>query len=117
LQVFDNLFAPRSRSVAEITFRSADGVVLVYNTTNKETLDNLPQYLSDIVAHAPAGLQTVLVGNKSDLAANKAVDTAVAQKYADSLSAKLFEVSAKTGRNVDDAILALVAQIKVRVGI
>ena len=46
-----------------------------------------------------------LVGNKSDLESQRAVDRAKAQEYADSIDAYFFETSAMTDAGVQDAFL------------
>jgi len=49
----------------------------------------------------------ILVGTKSDLSERKAVHPEAAQNIASQINVKLFETSAKTGENIENAISAL----------
>ena len=53
----------------------------------------------------------VLIGNKSDLEAERQVDEKAARDLADTLGIKYFETSAKTGENVNEAVEALLDQV------
>ena len=55
----------------------------------------------------------VLIGNKTDLEAERQVAEKAARDLADSLGIKYFETSAKTGENVNEAIDALLEQVGV----
>jgi Ras-related protein Rab-1A len=49
-------------------YRDADGVVLVFDLTEKESFDNLKNlWIKEVYEKAPENIQIALVGNKSDL--------------------------------------------------
>ncbi len=49
-------------------FRDADGAVLVFDVTDRESFENLKNYwIKDIQEKAPENIQIAIVGNKSDL--------------------------------------------------
>jgi GTPase SAR1 family protein len=62
------------------------------------------------VAKPEVGL--VLIGNKSDLAAQRMVSALEATDFAERHSMSYFEVSAKTGANVPDAVDACIRIIE-----
>jgi Ras-related protein Rab-1A len=75
--------------------------------TNLESFESIQQWYKEIDRYASDNISKMLIGNKSDLAANRAVDAAVAKVYADSQEMKFMETSAKTGENVEEAFMSL----------
>lgn len=57
----------------------------------------------------------VLIGNKSDMGVERAVNAESARELSESLGIQYFETSAKTGEGVDEAILFLVRDCMGRV--
>ena len=56
----------------------------------------------------------VLVGNKSDLD-DRVVEEVAAKQLAESLGIQYFETSAKTGKNVSEAVQSLLDQVKCKI--
>ena len=49
-------------------YRDADGAILVFDVTDKESFENIKNvWIKDIEEKAPENIQLALVGNKSDL--------------------------------------------------
>ena len=48
-------------------YRSAHGVVLVYDITDKKSFENVPMWMNYIRSNAVGRAHVVLVGNKIDL--------------------------------------------------
>ena len=65
--------------------------------------------------YASEGVQKLLVGNKSDLAAKRQVEYAAAKEFADELGIPLLETSAKTASNVELAFMKMASEIKSQV--
>lgn len=65
--------------------------------------------------YASEGVQKLLVGNKSDLAAQRQVEYATAKQFADELAVPLLETSAKTATNVELAFIKMASEIKAQV--
>jgi Ras-related protein Rab-11A len=57
--------------------------MLVYDISNKESFENLERWLVELRDHADEKIEVVLVGNKSDLEAQRQVTTKEGQKLAD----------------------------------
>ena len=56
------------RSLTNMYYRDADGVILVYDVTNRESWINLKeQRMKELEEKAPEGVCLAIVGNKSDL--------------------------------------------------
>ncbi|KAJ1275996.1 hypothetical protein BS78_05G179800 [Paspalum vaginatum] len=77
-----------------------------------ESFNNVKQWLSEIDQYANDSVCKLLVGNKCDLADTRAVKTSVAQAYADEIGIPFLETSAKESINVEEAFLAMSAEIK-----
>lgn len=60
-------------------------------------------------------MSKLLVGNKSDLVYQRAVEYTVGKEFADSLGIKFLETSAKNSSNVDEAFHTMTTEINSRV--
>lgn len=86
----------------------------MYDITDADTFSNVKSWLQEIDRYASEGVNKLLVGNKSDLAAKRVVEYSVAKEFADSLSIPFLETSAKNSTNVEQAFLTMAKQIKDR---
>ena len=115
LQIWDTAGQERFHSITRAYFRSSAAVFLVYDVTNRESFGRLGQWVEDAMQLSPATSIKVLVGNKTDLANNRAVSTAEAKDFAVQHGLKFFETSALSGDKIDDAFIetahAVYAQI------
>ncbi|GAB2275186.1 hypothetical protein Dimus_009948 [Dionaea muscipula] len=96
------------RSLAVTT----EGHMVVYDVTDQESFNNVKQWLNEIDRYASDSVNKLLVGNKSDLAANRAVSSETAKSFADEIGIPFLETSAKDATNVEQAFMAMTAAIK-----
>jgi len=115
LQIWDTAGQERFRTITSSYYRGAHGIIVVYDVTDKESFDNVSNWLKEIDRYASADVNKLLVGNKCDLE-NKAVDTAAAKEFADQLGIAFMEASAKNATNVEQAFMTMAAEIKNRLG-
>jgi len=59
-------------------------------------------------------VNTLLVGNKTDLTTKRVVSYEAAKEFADSVEMEYIETSAKNSTNVEKAFMAMASQIKQR---
>ena len=112
--IWDTAGQERFRTLTASYYRGAHGVLLVYDVTRPETFQHLPQWLNEIETYGPAGGKSVvklLVGNKSDLEADRAVSTAEGEQWARSKGMLFMESSAKSGDAVKGVFEEVVAKI------
>ena len=112
--IWDTAGQERFRTLTSSYYRGAHGVLLVYDVTRPETFQHLPQWLSEIETYCPAGGKNVvklLVGNKSDLEADRAVSTAEGEQWARSKGMLFMESSAKSGDAVKGVFDEVVTKI------
>jgi small GTP-binding protein len=83
-------------------YTGANGVILVFDLTKKESLPGIKDWYEDIKKSLEgAPLNCVLLGNKNDIADQRVVSELEAKSMAAALKVPYFETSAKTGENVD----------------
>ena len=48
-------------------YKRANGVIVVFDTTDKSTFDSVENWMKSIADHASEDICTILIGNKIDL--------------------------------------------------
>uniref|UniRef100_A0A3B5MKD3 small monomeric GTPase n=1 Tax=Xiphophorus couchianus TaxID=32473 RepID=A0A3B5MKD3_9TELE len=107
LQIWDTAGQERFRSVTHAYYRDAQALLLLYDITNKPSFDNIRAWLTEIFDYAQKDVVIMLLGNKSDMAAERVVKTEEGEKLAKEYGVPFMETSAKTGVNVELAFLAI----------
>ena len=82
--------------------------------TDAESFNNVKQWLNEIDRYANENVNKLLVGNKSDLTAKRAVDYETAKAFADEIGIPFLETSAKNATNVEQAFMTMAGEIKTR---
>ncbi|KAK6759147.1 hypothetical protein RB195_016392 [Necator americanus] len=116
LQIWDTAGQERFRTITSSYYRGAHGIIVVYDITDQESFNNVKQWLQEIDRYACENVNKLLVGNKCDLTAKRAVETQAAKDYADQLGIPFLETSAKSSTNVEQAFLTMASEIKSRMG-
>lgn len=112
MQLWDTAGQERFRAIMPTYYRGAHAVMLVFDVTQQESLDALQsRWLKDVRLSASDDAMLVVIGNKADGPSLQHKETTAAGRaFADSIGAVYMETSAKTGRNVDEAFLAIAQQ-------
>ncbi|CAG0918564.1 unnamed protein product [Notodromas monacha] len=116
LQIWDTAGQERYQSITPAYYRSANGVVIVFDLTNVDSFSHVTRWMQLIQKHCDDDVEVFLVGNKCDQE-NRKVRRVDAENWARKNRIHYLEVSAKTGENVCDTFLwlsecALSAQAK-----
>lgn len=114
LQIWDTAGQERFRTITTSYFRGAQGILLVYDVTERDTFENISNWVSQIQQHADVHVNKILIGNKCDMNDNRKVSTAEGQALADEYGIMFFETSAKTDINVDGAFVGIAEAVKDR---
>ena len=112
LQIWDTAGQERFRTISSTYYRGAHGIIVVYDTTEMESFNNVKQWLHEIDRYACANVKKLLVGNKCDLASKRAVPTEQAAEFAESLGVEYLETSAKSALNVEKAFTTMASEIR-----
>lgn len=101
LKVVDTVGQERFLSLAPFYLRDADGILLVFDVTNKCSFEeSIPKMLKLI--HPEDAMRMILVGNKADAAGRRKVTRKQAEEFAANLGVLYFETSAVTGQNIHE---------------
>ena len=112
IKIWDTAGQERYRSIAISSIRNANGVLLVYDITKKNTYETLEYWFKQIknvleIKDTPI----VLIGNKIDLKDSREVSYEKGEEFAKDHGIKFFECSAKSKINVDEAFNCLINDI------
>ena len=116
LQVWDTAGQERFRTITRSYFRGADGVLLVFNTNNRATMESTARWHEQIKADAKEGLGVVLVGirgraDDDGAAVAAAVSDDEARQHAERLGLPLVTCDCRSGEGVDEAVSALLRRV------
>ena len=110
LQIWDTAGQERFRTITSSYYRGAHGIIIVYDITDRDSFDNVKQWLNEIDRYACENVNKLLVGNKSDLDSKRQVDFDEAKAFADERGIPFLETSAKSGAGLDAWITFLEAR-------
>ncbi|KAF6727971.1 Ras-related protein Rab-18 [Oryzias melastigma] len=111
LAIWDTAGQERFRTLTPSYYRGAQGVILVYDVTRRETFTKLDNWLNELETYCTRNdLVKMLVGNKIDKE-NHEVDRAEGLKFARKHSTLFIEASAKTKDGVQCAFEELVEKV------
>ena len=115
LTIWDTAGQERFRSLTSSYYRGAQGVILVYDVSSRESFDNLKStWLKELDVYADLDdLILMIVGNKIDLESKgeRKVSTEEGLQLAKELSALFMESSAKTRLGIKAIFEELVRKI------
>ncbi|XP_048734387.1 ras-related protein Rab-1A-like isoform X2 [Ostrea edulis] len=112
LQIWDTAGQERFKTITTAYYRNANGILVVYDMTDKDTFQNVKKWLEDVDHYSSEKVYKVLVGNKADLQPKRMVDYPEAKNFADQHNIPLIETSAKTSNNVEQLFVAMATQLK-----
>ncbi|KAF0689890.1 Aste57867_18686 [Aphanomyces stellatus] len=104
LQIWDTAGQERFHRITSTYYKGANGIILVYDVSDKRGFDNVGYWMKNIQQHSPTNMPAMLlVGNKIDLP-TRVVNTDEGQSAADQYSCRYMETSAKTSENTSNAL-------------
>ena len=112
LQIWDTAGEERFRSIAKSCYKGADGILLMYDVSNIGSFKHIKNWITDIennITVPKDKLALIIIGNKSDLPEEKKqVDNKDREDFENKYKYKIIEASAKTDKNVNESIMALI---------
>ena len=102
IKIFDTAGQERFKSMITPYFHMADGFFIVFDLTNKNSLDSVYQWI-ELINENNKNPKFIILGNKDDLEDNKLNDNEINDvlNKIDNYNNKLFyKVSAKEGKNL-----------------
>ena len=101
LKIIDTGGQEKFHCLTKSFFNSADGIIFVFDLTNKQSFENLKNWLKEAESYTE-DFEYILVGNKKDLINSIEVNQESLKDNDLFNGTKYFEVSAKTGENIEE---------------
>ena len=116
LQIEDTAGQELFRSIAPASLNGLQGVVLVFDLTDRRSLFvGIPEMEQLVKEHAPDSISRILVGNKADLAdaqqSKREISQEEAERFAQERGIPYIETSAYSGKNVERAFELIAKEI------
>ena len=110
LRIWDSSGQERFRSITQSFFRNADGILYIFDLTEKKTFEGVKQWLIDSESYN-LNIKKILVGNKVDLVEKRKVEKEIIDNFVKKIQLKYYEMSAKDGTNIDNVFRELAEMI------
>lgn len=111
LKIWDTAGQERFRNITQQYYKGADGIVLVYDVTDRESFEKISDWMKQINLYTQTDkIGIVLLGNKVDVEPRQVKSeegSAIAKQY----GVKHFETSAFTNLNVEESFKYLTEEI------
>ncbi|XP_065072017.1 ras-related protein Rab-24-like [Rhopilema esculentum] len=103
LGIWDTAGSERYEAMSRIYYRGAGAAIVCYDLTDLASWERAKFWVKEINLHQES-CKIYLCGTKKDLLKHKdrGIDYHDSVEYGDSIGAKVFETSSKTGENVDE---------------
>jgi len=101
LHVWDTAGQERFKSMAINYFRSSHGFMFIYDITEKESFENIQNWIDLAFSNSNTVGINFLVGNKSDIENQRQISKDTAKDFANEKNLIFFETSAKSNENVE----------------
>ena len=111
IQIWDTAGQEKYKSITKNLFLKVMGALVLYDITNEESFTKLKEWVELIKEECGRHIKILIIGNKSDLESQRAIDKEDAMKYANEEKVQYIECSSKTGENVEKAIIMLSEKI------
>ncbi|XP_049628438.1 EF-hand calcium-binding domain-containing protein 4B [Suncus etruscus] len=114
LQLWDTAGQERYRCITQQFFRKADGVIVMYDLTSRQSFLSVRQWLSTVEEAAGDHLPVLLLANKTDIEKEREVPHGLGEQLAKENNLIFYECSAFSGHNIKESVLHLARMLKER---
>ena len=111
LLIWDTAGQERFRTITTSYFRGCQGILLVYDITQRKTFDSVKVWMEQIQKVNDTDVNKILVGNKCDLEAERQVSTEEGEQRAAEFKIPFLEASAKDNINVTEAFMTITRNV------
>jgi len=111
LSIWDTAGQERFRTIISSYYRGAQGIIIVYDVSNRETFEGLPKWMSELSTYLSSDVVKIIVGNKVDKEHSRQVTEDEGRKFAGRHGCLFIEASAKTAVGVRETFVDLVEKI------
>jgi Ras-related protein Rab-8A len=114
LQIWDTAGQEKFKTITQTYYRGAMGIILTYSIAERESFQDIQNWVQQIKMHASDNVLKVLVGNKADVE-ERQVDYSEGEALAKHIGVSFYETSAKTGDNIETLFHSMAEDIKRRI--
>uniref|UniRef100_UPI00358EC976 ras-related protein Rab-21 isoform X1 n=1 Tax=Myxine glutinosa TaxID=7769 RepID=UPI00358EC976 len=107
LAIWDTAGQERFHALGPIYYRDSNGAILVYDITDEDSFQKVKNWVKELRKMLGNEICLCIVGNKTDLEADRHVSVQEAEEYAKSVGAQHFHTSAKLDRGIEEVFLDL----------
>lgn len=111
LDIWDTAGQERFHALAPLFYRDAQGAMVVFSLTDENSLEVTRRWVAELRQARSGACAVVVVGNKNDLQDQRYQEVPGALTYCESNQIDYFETSAKAGRNIEAAFIALIKKM------
>jgi len=111
LNIWDTAGDERLRAITSSYYRGTQGIILVYDVTNRESFEAVMWWFSERSQNAPERAVKMVVGNKSDQSHLRQVSTEEGATIAAKNKCLFIESSAKTAVGVRETFRKVLEQV------
>ena len=112
LKIWDTAGEERFRHITSQYYKGAEGIILVYDLTKRETFEKINDWMTQIKNNTRSNeISIVLLGNKKDMEEKRVVSFQEGKEIADQFGVKFFETSAFDGSGINEAFEKLTEDI------
>ena len=102
LIIYDTAGQEKFRSLIPMYIREAQIILLVYDISDKDSFDAMPNWIQEVKEVLNKEVVFALIGNKMDLESQRKISYEEGKKLAEKNNFVFQEVSAKTGKNFEN---------------
>ena len=111
LDLWDTPGSTKLHHMAQMYYRAAEAAIVTYDVTSSASFDVMKEWIDELKSLGPADIRLIIAANKVDCSDRREVTYQQAYEYSLEVNAEFFEVSARTGRNVDKLFRAAAAGV------
>lgn len=113
LKIWDTAGQERFKAIGHNYYRNAQGLLLVYDITDRGSFDHVSKWMDDIHTYANSTVKIVLVGNKCDAEEGRVeVSEEEGKALANQYKIPFIQTSAMENINVTEAFSILIGLVK-----
>ena len=111
LYIYDTTGEERFRSLSFNLIKFTEGVILMYDITNKSSFKSIPEWIESAQEHKGENYPIIIIGNKIDLEEKRKISTEEGENLAKKYGLDFFEISNKEDINIKEAIFTLFKKV------
>ena len=111
MQIWDTASNEGFRPITKNYYSGANGIILMYDITNRKTFDEMKKFLNDIKQNSKNNQCIILVGSKLDLEYERTITYQEGEEFAKKYNMKFIEISSKNCINVDETFNLLIEDL------